>query len=191
MINADSLEALHRILAADRRPWPRFNTTSEMELAEFEFPHGATEVKEIEAIASSLGFEANHASSLRESKTSATDLIVLVIQYGGAAFLALNAFVKAANELPENVRKLREKLKPYFSQASLLSPALQLEVLHRWLNARYGERQWRYDPDQLEAKPAGELLVFRFTEEKSGNGHVLAVQGDEVQELSSQFFLTR
>jgi hypothetical protein len=90
---------------------------------------------------------------------------------------------KAANELPEHVRKLREKLKPYLSRAAQLSPGLQLDPVHRWLDERYGASRWSYDPDQVEAKQIGHVMVFGLVEERTGCIHLLAVDGDDVTEL--------
>lgn len=114
------------------------------------------------------------------------DVVVLVIKgvlWSGAALVGLHAVAKAANELPEHVRKLREKLRPYLPRAALLSPGLQLDPIHRWLDERYGPNQWRYDPDHVEAKQIGHVMVFHLMEERTGSNHLLAVDADEVTEL--------
>jgi hypothetical protein len=189
-MNDETLHALEVILRSDRRPW-RTVTREDDELAELHFPGKLrAEAEAIAEQARELGFEVEvrDGALIQESVTSAgLDVILLVIKgviYGGAALIAVNSAVKAANELPDGIRKLREKIRPYLSRAAQLAPGLQLDPVNRWLDDRYGAKQWMYDPDKVEVKQIAEVTVFYIKEERSGTMLLLAVEGDDVRELA-------
>lgn len=62
--------------------------------------------------------------------------------------------------------------------------ALQLVVLKRYLDIRFGAGRWRFDPDAVMVKDLGTQDVFKLTEEATQQRLLLAIEGDEVLELA-------
>ncbi len=185
-IDRPTVEALKAILALDPRPWRTLAEGSPDQLAELHFPISLRPVvAELERNIGAFGFETDAVERgvIRESAAAAgLEIIVLTIK-AGAAVVGLNAALKAANELPDNVRRLRDKLKPHLLRAAELSPAVQLDAVHRWLDGTYGPKRWKYDPDQVEAKQFADVMVFHLTEENTGTAHLLAVKADIIQQI--------
>jgi hypothetical protein len=151
-------------------------------LVELHFrPTQLAEMQSLAEAARELGFEATEAKKLALSENLAAEAATwgVLIIVGGATLIDNVAKVL---EVPANVRKIREKLRPFFSRAHDISPVLQLEPVHRWLNSKYGER-WRYDPQKISGKTIVNVTVFLVEEQISGNRHLLAVEGDTVEEL--------
>jgi hypothetical protein len=146
MLDEASMQALRAILVSDDRPWPRVTMPAAQEyVAELRFPKGSGEAQALTVLARTLGFEVTIGDRLALSEAASVEaahILVLTIKgLGGAA--ATLAALKAAVELPESLRKLREALRPYFGRASDLAPALQLDVVKNWLDTKYGATNWR------------------------------------------------
>ncbi len=189
MLSDDSKQALRAILAGDTRPWPLVLGEDSSYLAELHFPHlELRDMHDLAAGARGLGFEATEAEKLALSESAAAEAYkigVLLIK-GGVGFMAalgaVNEGVKALHELPENLRKLRDKIRPYLRRAVELSPKLQMDAVYQWLNTKYGE-EWSCDLRTVKAKTITTVTVFVVDEQVTGNRHLLAVEGDQVEEL--------
>lgn len=142
------------------------------------------EMRELADAARDLGFtaeEENHFGLSGDTITGGLTWLVLAIGTGAASLVVLNAALKAAAELPENWRRLLEKLRSY--DRTQLSGVLQLETVHRWLDEQYGPRRWRIDYDAMLVKQAQNASVFDFREEHSGNLHRILVVNRELAVL--------
>lgn len=177
MLDDTTKQALRAVLTGDSRPWPAILDAGPRYIAEMRFLPGEAEKRRAVADAArALGFEVIEAKGLAKSQ-SVTDYLTLLIA-GAAALEALMAVIR----IPQNLRELRKLLRPYLSSASDLAPAIQLERVHTWLTEQYGKR-WSYEPHHVTAKTINGLTVFLVQEKISGNRHLLAVQGDVVEEL--------
>lgn len=146
------------------------------ELAHIQNWNGDPDVIEV---IGSLGFtvEERYVTAFGSSVSAgggALQMLTLTVQYGAAiagAVIGLNHLIKAVCELPENFKKLQALIRPL--NPSTMA-ALDFVSVNEWLDARYGIKNWRYDPEAvvvLPVRPRGYVV----TEETRGVRHLLVV----------------
>src|SRR5205085_4260686 len=86
-------------------------------------------------------------------------------------------------EIPDTLRKLREKIGPYLGKTRDFAPQLQLPVVAGWLDRTYGPKKWKVDSLRVRVMVIGKTLVFLVPESTSGKTHLLVLAGDDVEEL--------
>lgn len=181
MLDNDAKAALRAILRSDDRPWPTVLDGKNQYVADLHFrPSDLGKMHALASAARELGFEVIEGEKLALNESFAAE----VAKYGTLFITGAGLLKGLVNviEIPANLRKLRDKLRPYFPNSAELAPSLQLEPVHRWLDSKYGDR-WSYEPSKLAAKTIARVTVFLVKEKVSGNVHLLAVEGDTVEEL--------
>src|SRR4051812_24055423 len=146
MLPEVSKRSLLAILSQDPRPWPHISERSTRFVAEIHLPPDQSEqARALVESAAALGFAAEVGEGLEKSEGIGPEvrhLISIFIEYGPKA-VAVAGGVKAALEIPDTLRKLREKLAPFFKHAREVAPQLQVPVVEGWLDGKYGQRKWR------------------------------------------------
>jgi hypothetical protein len=170
------------LVRGDVRPWPRVVDDDVVARVHFQadplhLQQPPEEVRLLEKAVSDLGFITSREEHVQLSIDAVTLLVVAI-----GLPVAANNLLKAANELPENLQKLRAKLRRH--PRALLSAALQLEPVNRWLDATYGAKKWRYDPDAVTARVIADVVLFELTEEITGKTHRLLVRDDAVVDFT-------
>lgn len=188
---ADDTEIEHivKLIEQDQRPWSRLGERDTVARVYFEprsqrdLQQMPAEMRELADAARALGFTAEPEREFGKSDSAIGGLhwLILALGSGVAGLVALNASLKAAAELPDSWRKLSDKLRAY--SRVQLSPVLQLEAVHRWLDDVYGPGNWRIDYDNLLVKTLRDASVFDFREEHSGSSHRVLVVGRELTVL--------
>ncbi len=172
-----------RLIEQDPRPWPKLGATDEIASAYFplkspqelrELPAEAQElVDEIRA----LGFAVDINHHFKLAANTFADAVLTIVASAGV-LVTLNAALRAAIQIPENWRKLVELLKR--KDRALLSPALQLDVIYRWLDTTYSSG-WRLDLNNIHVRQIADACVFEFQEMLRGVHHrILLLDGESI-----------
>jgi hypothetical protein len=186
MLSSIELNALDVILRQDDRAWPRLELHDGDVVAEVTLPaESKEEAASLVAEATALGFRVDREEKLLLSESAAADAlhyIIIAFQYIGGAAGFLVAADKASSVVADRFRKLKMLLSNH-SDKTTYAPAAHLSLLRDWLDAKYGQGQWQYDPDALEAKPIAEVVVYQVVEEITGTRHLLVTKGDVIEEF--------
>jgi hypothetical protein len=195
MLTDNERHFIKHVFEQDGRPWPKLGPGSPRLMGEY-FAHAVLDDKtEAEALADevrALGFDVTVRERVMRSDSldqviKAGHFILAIAGGAGGAIVTANLIVKAINELPEGVRKLRDKLRG--SKARLeLHEAFDLAAINSWLDANLGTGAWRYDPGRVEIKPLmnGGLTIFSIPEEVTGRTILLAVSDGTIEEEVTQ-----
>jgi hypothetical protein len=183
MIDEETKQVVRTALSSDARPWWSLSGF-ESAYIEIEFPESAAgEAQAVAEAARDLGFAATEGEPLAKSLGGvAHKAISLFIEYG-PHILNFASNVKTMLEIPDTVRKLRNKIAPYLGKADKFAPQLQLPLLVGWLDRAYGPENWKVDPLLVQLQIIGKVMVFVVPESTSGRRHVLVAHGDEIEEF--------
>lgn len=190
MLKEDTKALMRAILIGDRRPWRTIDISVDGTAAELHLALSqASDAAKLAATARDLGFTARtrETQALNESLAAeAHRFIEFIVQYGPSVYAAYKAF-KDALDVPDTIRKLREKIRPHLAQAAEVSAPLQLPLVVSWLDRNYGPKNWKVLPSRVEVKTVMTVTLFVVPEEITGKIHLLAVEGDEIEELPSSW----
>ncbi len=183
----ESKDVVRAILQGDRRPWKTLSDDDD-KLAELHFPLASrAEAHQLADSVRTIGFEITESEReyLAESLgAEAHKFIEVVIHFAPVALKGIGA-TKLLLDTPEMYRKLRNKIAPVLGRlkARVLGAKLQFPLVEDWLNRTYGEGKWNVDPSKIEVKAIADVTLFIVPERRTENLHLLAVDGDEIEEL--------
>lgn len=181
MIDEDTKQAVRVILSSDARPWRPLSDLIGGRYIEIVLPE--SEAQAVAQAVRDLGLQVVEGEPLAKSLGAEIHKVVeLLIDYAPKVF-AVTGGVKSVLEIPDTLRKLREKIGPYLGRTRDFAPQIQLPVVAGWLDRTYGSKKWKVDSLRVEVKIIGKTLVFLVPEMTSGKTHLLVLVGDDVEEL--------
>ncbi len=167
--------------------WNRLSAYTTPEIAAVRFAlTEEDEVAAFELAAREAGLEPRRRR-LHLLAVSASDLWEVSVLVG-KAIVGVYTTLKVINEGPAQLRTFLDKVRG-ITKGKDLHPALALEPVNRWLDARLGARAWRYDPDKLLVKhrAPGGYTALLLEEEVSSQKLMLLVIGEEVTLVQSDW----
>ena len=172
--------ALLAVLRENHR-WSLLGDDGSRLIAELVFPDSLVEeIEQIVRSATALGYVATAHERLVKHKEPVSDTRLLTIE-------ATDSMPNTPEAIATRLRDLRALLGPNLPRAGWLAAPLQLEPVLRWLDGRYGESAWSFDPNAVLTKSVGNGVVFVIRETTRNDALVLVVLGDDVELLPATF----
>jgi hypothetical protein len=178
------LVGLSTVLGADGRPWQKVGTLR-AEVISLLFPKSLLEeLVELKQGAAALRFNAQ--AHQRTVKAEGADSSVHGLDIAANPSTSVSLVLGDQGfEIPDEWRSLRNSLRPNLGRVERAAPEFQLEVLHHWLDDRFGADQWRYTETGIVAKEVNAAVVFVLREEVRNVILAVATAGDVATELDS------
>jgi nucleoside phosphorylase len=185
-LSKDEKQVIKAVLEGDNRQWPtlRFLANASEPLAELTF-NSAADADTFSGIADALGFVTSRKDvvMLSEAKGAAAAKLAILTLDAVAGELVQFLERRARRHFDDEWTQLRTQVVEREAALNQISPLLQLDLVHRWLDITYGVGGWECDLRELRAKPLLQVVIFELTEKRSGTRHLLATKGDHIQEL--------
>jgi len=184
MIDEETKQVVRVVVSSDTRPWRPLSDLFGGRYIEIDLPESAaTEAQAVAQAARDLGLDVLEGEPLAKSFGAEVQKVIeLLIDYAPKVFTVASG-VKSVLEIPDTLRKLREKIGPYLGKTRDFAPQLQLPVVAGWLDRTYGPKKWKVDSLRVQVKVIGKTLVFLVPESTTRKTHLLVLVGDDVEEL--------